>query len=278
MKLGPTSRRVAVGFSLWVMLLLAGCGLIPLPDSLPVDPGKLEQLPGVPSNMDEVQDLMRDLGLPDLSRLADVPGLESLPQLSVPPGAIVFQGPLDQAIDPGERVPGSDIELVDITGDTAIFRIAGLRAERQIGDSLDYDGDWPNLDGVSYSLRLRVYRVNNDQVRAAGVHRLTIANASPQAADVDLGNDAMRFPYTVSAVPDALFSGLTFGYGGLDDRGAVLTGLGSDDYPYRKLGDSVNWQGYVRADLPVEYHLRMLYYQEDSARVGGVVLISLPSQ
>lgn len=277
-KLGPISRRVALGFSLWAMLLLAGCGLIPLPDTLPVDPGRINELPGVPGNMDEVEDLMRDLGLPDLSRLADVPGLDALPQLDTPPGAVVFQGPLDEVVEPGERVLGSDIELVEVNGDVAIFRIDDLRAERRIGDSLDFDGSWPNLEGVTYSLRLRVYRVNSSQVRAAGVHRLTIANAAPQPADVNLGDDAMRFPYTVSAAPNGQFPGLTFGYAGVDERGAVLTGLGDDEYPYRKIGDSVTWQGYVRADLPVEYHLRMLYYQDDSARVGGVVLISLPGQ
>ena len=133
-------------------------------------------------------------------------------------------------------------------------------------------------ENPAHSARLRIYRVANDQVRAAGVHRLTIANASPQPGNVDLGGHVLRFPYTVSAGTNQTFPGLTYGYGGQEERGAVLTGLDDDAYPYRKVGDSIRWTGTVRADLPVEYHLRMLYYSDESARVGGVVLISLSGQ
>ena len=46
--------------SLLVMLLLVSCNVpVPSPEQLPFD------VPGLPSNLDELQDLMGDLGIPD---------------------------------------------------------------------------------------------------------------------------------------------------------------------------------------------------------------------
>ena len=88
----------------------------------------------------------------------------------------------------------------------------------------------------------------------------------------------MTFPVVAGADTGQNFAGMTYGYAGEDPRGAVLTGLPEGEYPYRKVGDSVVWSGRLRSDIAVEYQLRMLYYQEGSARIGGVARISLPTQ
>jgi hypothetical protein len=184
------------------------------------------------------------------------------------------------ALTSGQRIAGTDIRLVSSEqgADAAQFEIAGLRAPRQLGDSLDYDGTWPGLGGVSYQLRLRVYQIGGGQVRAAGVQRLVIENVAPQVAGVDMntGRHTLTFPHTVTSAAGASFPGMTLGYGGQDSRGATLRGLPEGDYPYRKLGDSVEWSGLLTPNVPVVYHLRLLYYQEANATVGGVVIVSLP--
>jgi hypothetical protein len=256
-----------------MVLLVAGCSL-PIPTELPVE------IPGVPRDLSELEGLLGDLGVPDLSQLANVPGLESLGGLQTPPGAIAFQGPLELGLSSGDSIPGTDIRFVgaEAGADAAQFEIAGLRAPRRLGDSLDYDGSWRGATGMSYHLRLRLYQAGNGQVRAAGVQRLIIENIAPQEANVnvDAGRNTLRFPHSVTANPGDVFPGMTLGYAGQDDRGATLRGLPEGEYPYRKMGDSIEWEGRLTPSVTVVYHLRLLYYQDANATVGGVAIVSLP--
>src|SRR5690606_29099291 len=135
--------------------------------------------------------------------------------------------------------------------DAAQFEIDGLRAPRRLGDSLDFDGAWPGVNGVTYHLRLRVYHLGTRQVRAAGVQRLVVENVQPQVAMVtpDAESHDLRFPHSVTAAAGSEFAGMTFGYSGQDDRGAVLSGLPEGEYPYRKIGDSVVWSGRLTPNI-----------------------------
>jgi hypothetical protein len=253
------------------MVLVAGCSM-PLPEEL------ARTITTLPENFEQMQGLMEEFGLPDLGALGDVPGLEALAGLETPPGALAFQGPLQVAFEVGQPVPGTDIVLRRLGEDAAEFAIAGLSAPRRLGDSLDFDGAWPTLNDVQYHLRLRVYFLSANQVRAAGVQRLVIGGVRPQVARVQIGQDAMTFPFVVSAESGQTFPGTTFGYGGEEARGARLTGLPEGEYPYRKVGDSIVWAGLLRSDVTVEYQLRMLYYQAERAQIGGIARISLPKQ
>jgi hypothetical protein len=258
-------------------LAVTGCGLS-LPTRLP------DTIPGVPTDWGDLGGILGELGIPDLSTLGNVPGLEALGALQTPPGAIAFQGPVEMGLSAGQTIPGTDIRFVqaEAGADAAQFEIAGLRAPRQLGDSLDFDGAWPGVSGVTYQLRLRVYQIGAGGVRAAGVQRVVIENIAPQMADVNIeanpgaGDVILRFPHSVTSDAGALFPGMTFGYKGEGERGAILQGLPEGDYPYRKLGDSIEWEGFLRPNIPVVYHLRLLYYQEANATIGGVVIISLP--
>ena len=280
MRSAPIKRRgwrrtLAAALALLLAAML-GCS-VTLPESVPQMPN-LPSVPGMPADWGELQGMLGELGLPDLSRLEGVPGVDALDSLAVPAGALAFQGPLELGLEPGEAIPGTDMRLTRGGADGAEFEIAGMRAVRRLGDSLDFDGPWPGMSGVSYHLRLRVYRLTDNSVRAAGVQRVVVENVQPQAAAVTLPGDALRFPITVAANAGGEFPGLTLGYVGQDaTRGAQLRGLPDGEYPYRKIGDSVEWQGRVRADIAIEYQLRMLYYQSGNARIGGVVLIALPS-
>lgn len=264
--------RFAIIF-VFILATLSACNQIESPIDLPTVPSA----PSLPS-ISELPDMLKDLELPNLSGLSDVPELSDLPALQVPDGGIVFAGPTERQIGVGERIPGTDIELTGISEDGAEFRIAGLRSVRALGDSLDFDGNWPGIDGVAYSLRLRIYRIGDNSVRAAGVHRVVVENIQPVAQPVSLTGVTLKAPYVTSAAAGEILHGLTYRYVGRDDRGAELAGLATDEYPYRKTGDSIRWEGRLRPDIPVKYELRVLFYGENTLQVGGIVTLGLPER
>lgn len=275
LSVAPLQKLLVLTFMLLIgPFLLSACSEN-LP-SMPEIPVELPEIPGIPTSLSDLPDLINDLELPDLSGITNLPGLEDLPLLNNEPGTLSFQGPTERRIGLGERIPGTDIELVAINGSEAEFRIAGLRSVRAVGDSLDYDGDWAGANGVTYHARLRLYHVGGDNIRAAGVHQLLLRNVQPVETAQPPSNVAMKFPVVLSANRGAQFTGLTLGYVGQDDRGAQISGLAQGDYPYRKTGDSIIWNGQLRPDIPAQYNLRVLLYSADSLRLGGVVNISLP--
>ncbi len=276
--------------ALAAMALLAGCGgSLPswlggdeapsLPDlpQLPDIP-QLPSLPGLPSELEQLPGLLSELGLPDLSQIPGLPDLGDLPLVQTPPGGMIFNGPIERGLRVGDRVPGTDIQLVGVSDAGAEFTIAGLRSVRVAGDSLDYDGAWPGVPGVTYNLRMRIYRVGDQSVRAAGVHQLTVQGVQPVQTNASISDATLRFPFTTGANMGENFAGITYSYLGADDRGAQIGGLPEGDYPYRKVGDSLFWAGNLRPDMAAEYNLRMMTYNESNARVGGTVKLALPSQ
>ena len=243
----------------------------PAPSSLPGLEDLLDKLPGLDL------DMLRDLGLPDLSGIVDLPQLGDLPGLDVGENAIAFAGPTEMRIDIGEFIRGTDIQLAGIVDGRAEFLFAGLRAERVAGDSLDFNGAWPNIDGVDYTLRLRVYRVAEGYVRAAGVHHLLIEGIQPvHQPALALNKDASKIPYTRSIAVGESLKGTTFGFAGATEQGAQITGIPAGDFPFRKTGDSLRWQGMLRPDLPCVFNLRIVHYGESSLQVAGIVTLQLP--
>ena len=244
---------------------------LPSPRDLPGVDELLEQLPGFDL------DLLKELGLPDLSDIADLPQLVDLPTVDVAENAIVFAGPTEMRIETGDFIRGTDIQLAGIVDGRAEFLFSGLRAERIAGDSLDFDGSWPNIGGVDYLLRLRVYRVTEEYVRAAGVQRLVIQGIQPiHQPAMALQENTLRIAYTGSVGLGEQLKGTTFGYVGQGEQGAEISGIPTGDFPFRKTGDSLRWQGMLRPDLPARFDLRIVHYGESSVQVAGIVSLQLP--
>ncbi|MBV7331488.1 hypothetical protein KFU94_25275 [Chloroflexi bacterium TSY] len=263
--------------TLFTILMLGACGdALPEVPNIPIPDVPLPELPGIPPALKEIPELIDELGLPDLSQFTDLPELEDLPLLSTPSGAIAFRGPSERRIDIGQHIPGTDMELVAVQNGEAEFRIAGQRSIRSMGDSLDFDGDWAEINGVSYNLRLRIYRVSESGVRAAGVHQLIVHDVQPARGEINASAKTMSFPFTASSNAGDTLAGMTYGYVGENERGAEIAGLPSGDYPYHKMGDSLRWRGFLRPDIPIDYNVRILFYGTNSLRVGGVVHVALP--
>ncbi len=267
---------VRMTFLLTTLIVFTAC-TAEQPLARPASPDSINELPGAQALLEELPGMLDDLGLPDISQIANLPQIDELPVMQSPPGGIIFNGPTEYRLKPGDTIPGTDIRFVAITDEGAEFEIANLRSIRAIGDSLDFDGNWPGIDGVTYNLRTRIYRIGSENIRAAGVHQLAIERISPTDTNVGMGDHTTRFLYSSGAESGERFDGMTLGYVGGTDRGGELSGLPAGDYPYRKVGDSVGWRGQLRPDIPVEYAARMLLYGENSARIGGVVKVSLPN-
>jgi hypothetical protein len=246
--------------------------------ALPEIPSAVPQLPSTWEEWQGTAEWMRSLELPSLEQLPNLPGLDALPVLQRREGALLLQGPMERALRPGERLPGTDIEVVSVSDDEAEFRIAGMRSVRTYADSVDYDGPWRGGNDVSYNLRARIYLVGDGVVRIAGVHQLQIADVRPVRQGVELREPVLRFPFATSVSAGSAIPGTTFEFSGSEERGARLRGLSEGDYPFRKIGDSITWRGLLRSDIAVEYSLRMLTYGEQSAQVGGTVSVSIPAQ
>ena len=96
-----------LSFTFITLALLAACSYPDLPGApkLPQPPSP-RSLPGVDELLDQLPgfdlDLLRELGLPDLSEIADLPQLGDLPGLPVPENAIAFAGPTEMRIDVGD--------------------------------------------------------------------------------------------------------------------------------------------------------------------------------
>jgi hypothetical protein len=268
--------RVAILPLLVTVLLLAGC------EDLTVEAPQLPDLPELPTvsvelpELPSLEEMARDLNLPDLSQISDLPQLVDLPIQQTPAGAINFNGPTERQISVGDWIPGTNMVLAAMIPEGAEFEIGSLRAIRRIGDSLDFDGPWPGVENATYSLRLRVYFVGDEGVRAAGVHQLIVYNVEPQVdPTVVLGDGTVRFPFTVGVAAGETLTGTTIRYLGSDESGGQLGGLAEGEYPYRRVGDSIVWRGRVRSDIVAEFQLRMLFYTAEQAQVGGLVTLDL---
>ena len=261
-------------------VLLAGCSLpVQAPIPLPGQDSGNDSGDGfrLPADLGDLANMWQDLGLPDLSDLADLPGVDSLPIVESVPGGIVLRGPVERRVVAGNYVPGTDLYLTRTGSNGAEFEILSMRSVRTVGDSLDFDGAWPGLQGVEYSARLRIYHVGEAQVRAAGVHQLKITGIAPQKTNLALVGQGVKFPYTARVAVGETIPGTTLGYAGENEFGAELTGLDADEYPYRKVGDSVRWMGNLRPDIAAEFHLRILTYDSQHAQIGGTVTVAAPS-
>lgn len=245
---------------------------------------ELPDLPGLPDDLSEIPDVLKNLELPDLSDIGiEIPGLDLLPSWGTPAGSITFNGPIEREVRAGARVPGTDVTLLSSGDGTALFEVEGMQSPRRVGDSVDFDGAWPNLSGSQYAARMRIYTIGNNTVRLVGVHQLTIPDLQPVMNAPQPEGYVLRFPFAdgveigVGAAGDDTIAGTTLGYLGQYDRGAQLIGLGANVYPYRSVADTIEWQGTLRADVGAVYDLRVLNYGRTSMRVGGTVAVTVPT-
>lgn len=151
-----------------------------------------------------------------------------------------YTGPVEIGIDEGTFLAGTNIQYLGETSEGAQVLIEGQRATRRIGDSLKWSGEM--APGVAVDLSLRIIFITRNQLQTAGTVRVTIQGPQPvaEAADTSAAvHYVLPVVYRVdrgSAIP-----GTTITYEGEEPEGARLGNV--DGYPYRRIGDSILWEG-----------------------------------
>jgi hypothetical protein len=194
---------------------------------------------------------------------AEVPAPEGAP--------LVYAGPTEVRLAPGETLQPTDIVFLGAQDKRGEFIISDFKATRQIGDSVDWDGE--PLPGVRLRLRLRVIWFRDEGVYLAGTVRAEVSDVQPASGRLDQKSAvAYRVPVSYQVPKGKLIPGTTWGYARPTERGAELTGL--DEYPYRKVADSILWEGRLQPDIGLALNLRVIYYDEQALQVAGIATVT----
>lgn len=192
--------------------------------------------------------------------------------LPAPPGeTLVLDGPLELGMKVGEHLPGTSVELLSIADSTARLRIAGVYAEKKVGDSLDWSGTV--REGVELKLALRIIWIAEDELHTAGTARIRIHQPSPVPQTI-ASEPPIHYalPMTTAVKRDQTLPGSTLTYLGKDpEKGALFGGVAG--YPYRKVADSLTWEGKLREGVLARHDLRVIFFTDEQAQLGGIIHI-----
>jgi hypothetical protein len=143
---------------------------------------------------------------------------------------------------------------------------------KQKADSLNWSGS--PADGVKLDLRLRIAWFTKDALYTAGTLRLAVAKVDPQAAAYPAGAPlSYQAPVTYAVQRGGTVPGTTLSYEGKESDGARFGGV--EGYAYRQTGDSLLWDGRLRPNVALRDELRLVQFDEQSARFVGVAHIAV---
>jgi hypothetical protein len=115
---------------------------------------------------------------------------------------------------------------------------------------------------------LRVILITDDALQTAGTVRIIVTNPQPQAEEVNTSADVhFTLPVGYHVKVGESIPGTEISYLGKTEDGAQLDR--PEGYDYRKLGDSIVWEGKLRPGLWIELDLRTALITEDQIDVLG---------
>lgn len=202
-----------------------------------------------------------------------VPGLNDSP--SVPPSptpegdTIHFSAPFSTELAPGTMIAGTRIVYVQAAGSVHEFSIDGLRAYRQVGDSLTWRGIM--APGIFGDYRLRLTSDFLGRLQAEGQVQLAVLNPAPVEIPPTQTPDASIH---LSGIPVDYFTpegrripGTTLIYVGTQNGLAEVSGTAA--YPFFARDDSLLWQGQLRDNVFIRYDLQVTALDENGLGLSG---------
>jgi len=184
--------------------------------------------------------------------------------------SISYSGPANFTIKRGEKLPFAEISYLGVGPQGAEVLIAGQKALKQKGDSLDWEG-FP-LPEVELKVRTRIINFNSSALNSVGFFTINISKPLPVPAPPPK-EATIKFtaPVAYRINKGEVVPGTTIRYGGKDTAGAKFEGL--EGYPYRKTGDSLVYTGKLKEKVYLVLNVRVLHYDQDTVTLSGTAEI-----
>ncbi|MHB1296687.1 MAG: hypothetical protein ACYC4R_17050 [Anaerolineae bacterium] len=191
-----------------------------------------------------------------------------------PGDTLTYTLPTTIKVDLGQELLRTGIRYERLGEDGAHLRIDGQDALKRKGDSVDWEGS--PLAGVAVDLAMRVLWYNENAVHLAGTATVNVKDTNPRSGGATT-TSAISFtgPVAYAVGKGDPIPGSTLRYDGNTEDGARLSGV--DGYPYRKVGDSVVWEGVLRDQVSLRLELRVVQYDEEGLRLAGTASLWIGS-
>ncbi len=189
------------------------------------------------------------------------------------PLELIYTTPFETGIERGSDLPGTGIRYLGLSDKGAEILIDDQTAFKQKGDSLGWKGN--PVGNVDLSLSLRVLWVTEETLYVAGTVRATVRDPMPEAASIPT-EPLVKYsnaPVTYRVEKGDYIPGTLVKYLGKTEEGIELSGV--EGYPYRKLGDSIVWEGKLLAGAFLQLNMRVLFSAADFIRVAGTAALLL---
>ena len=189
------------------------------------------------------------------------------------PLELIYTAPFETGIERGSDLPGTGIRYLGLSDKGAEILIDDQTAFKQKGDSLGWKGN--PVGNVDLNLSLRVLWVTEETLYVGGTARATVRDPMPEAASIPT-EPPVKYssaPVTYQVKKGDYIPGTLVKYVGKHEEGIELSGV--EGYPYRKLGDSVVWEGKLLEGVFLQLNVRVLFIAADFINVTGTAALLL---
>ena len=186
---------------------------------------------------------------------------------------LTYSLPTTLSIERGGTLSGTNIAYESLSEEGVWLLINGQRALKRKGDSVSWSGSF--VPETQTELDLRVIWTSEDKVDLAGTAKVTVKGVVPQKGPISISSPiTLSGPVAYGVAKDSYIPGTTLTYVGDSEQGAQLGGLG-EEYPYRKIGDSILWEGTLRDGVYLRAELRTVQFDGNGLRLAGIATLWL---
>lgn len=189
------------------------------------------------------------------------------------PLELLYIAPFEAGIKQGSDLPGTGIHYVGLSDKGAEILLDDQTAFKQKGDSLDRKGS--PVEDVDLDLSLRVAWFTEETLYVAGIAKVTVRDPMPEVASIptEVPVKYSNAPVTYRVEQGDYIPGTLVKYLSKREEGIELSGV--EGYPYRKLGDSIVWEGRLKEKVFLQLNVRVIFIAEHFISVAGTATLLL---